>query len=91
MPNSKRFACDNHMVTVCSRSGLRAAHSPVMQTPNDAGLERLAAWIRSHGFTATVTDTGVEVQIPWVGPTGDTGTAIEHVRTVSEARTALGY
>jgi hypothetical protein len=55
-------------------------------------LHEIASFIVAHGFSATVADGAVTFCIPFVNVvTRHTGFHVETVRTMAEARRALGY
>ena len=59
-------------------------------TQSDADrLNAIYRFVREHGFRAEVTDV-VRVWIPYTSDMGD-GFDVEIIRTMSEARHALGY
>jgi hypothetical protein len=55
--------------------------------------ERLARWVASHGFTAVANNESecVQVVIPTTRDGVPSYPQVETVRTLSEARRALGY
>lgn len=54
-------------------------------------LERIAAFVRTHAFPAIVRDGKVHFAIPYIGREGESGVFWYSVRTLDEARRALGY
>jgi hypothetical protein len=59
--------------------------------PLAAFLERLAAWIRSHTHHAHVDGERIVIGIATVDREQVLSTSLEYVRTMTEARDALGY
>jgi hypothetical protein len=53
-------------------------------------LERIAAFVREHGFFARIVEGAVIIRIEYTSPKGD-GYTEETARTIGEARTILGY
>lgn len=54
-------------------------------------LQRIAAWIASHGFATVLNERDVEVCIPYTCPDGDGGYEQWTVTNWHEARLVLGY
>lgn len=55
-------------------------------------LNRIAAWVRSHGNDATVLADGcVRIVSIWTTSDGGEGCFFDYVRTYAEARAVLGY
>jgi len=66
---------------------------PAKPAPSMAArrLLTVAAFVESHGFTATARDGAVFFRIPFTGPNGEQGSEGQRVETIAEARMALGY
>jgi hypothetical protein len=59
-------------------------------TLTDKQLDKLARFVREHGFASIVDDGAVHFVVPYTSPQGNGYEAFE-VRTFGEAREALGY
>ncbi len=54
-------------------------------------LSSLVRFVESHGFRARVVNGAVCFEVPFVTASGATGSETQTVRTLKQARNALGY